>query len=127
MCFMFQSFLVISYLLVTLQHGKGKCGSTTLIHFGRLVILFHKLLLPLIIPQKLIKYNYDTDGWDTHLSFSWKKCFLHCLAWDFHCQVNEFVKHHHVPFPIRNGFFFSPFSLIPLDVPSRIPNISSSR
>ena len=42
---------------------KGKMDFTTLIHIGRLVILSHKLLLPPTIPQKLIKYGYNTNGY----------------------------------------------------------------
>ena len=111
---------------------RGKVDSTTSIHIGRLVILSHKLLLPPTIPQKLIKYGYGTNGWDTHLSSSWKKCFPHCLA-----KLNPMIfivrsvslQHHRVPFPIRNKKETSPFSLIHTNVwgPSRILNISGSR
>ena len=59
---------------------RGKLDSTTSIHIERLAILFHKLLLPPITSQKLIKNGYGTNGWDNHPTFSWKRCFSHCLA-----------------------------------------------
>ena len=80
--------------------------STTSIHIGRLVILFHKLLFPPLTPQKLIKYGYGTNSWDTTFLFLGKKMFPTSLgktkSHDFHCEVCEFAKYHHIIFPIRN-------------------------
>ena len=102
-----------------IRHGERKINSTTSIHIGRLVILLHKLLLLPTIPQKLIKYGYDINGWDPHLSSFWKKCFPHCLTKlnpMIFIEVCELAKHHRVPFSIRNKKETFPFSLIHTNV-----------
>ena len=44
--------------------------------FRRKIATFQTL--PPTIPQKLNKYGYDTNSWNTYLSSFWKICFSHC-------------------------------------------------
>ena len=94
------------------------------------------------ISQALITTNNPSKVYQIWLWHKWlghplifimEKMFLTLFgktkSYDFHCEVCELVKHHHVPFPIRNKKETSLFSLTHIDVwgPSRIPNISGSK
>ena len=60
-------------------HAVRKCRLYYLNTHWKIGDSIPKILLPPTIPQKLIKYGYGTNGWGTHFSSSWKKCFPHCL------------------------------------------------
>ena len=80
-----------------------------------------------------LKFGYPISVLVFHLFSSLKRMFPTIFGkldiQSFHCDVYEFVEHHHVSFPSRNNKCSIPFSLIHTNVyePARIQSIYGAK